>query len=281
MATNYSEPQDKGDVATGLTNLALPSDVVSKILNSIRGGNVDVAAFDSAPSGADIHGNDLILLNTGGTIDLSSISKGDIKGVDAFVFTTNDDVKFDLTGNNTKDFKGAITTGGGSDTIDVNGKKGVTISSGDGNDSVSSASGKDNVNLGSGNDTAKTGDGNDTVSTGAGNDSVVTGSGNDNVFVGSGNDTVSTGDGKDTVTFDSGFIGNAQLNGGGGNDKLDLSSVVISDVVKNGAVVTITLDNGSVITETNFEKFVYDSNGAADGGIVTVGISPFDAHFGG
>jgi Ca2+-binding RTX toxin-like protein len=279
MATNYSEPQDKGDVATGLTNLALPSDVISKILNSIGGGKVDVGAFDSAPTGAGIHGHDLVLLNTGGTIDLSSISKGDIKGVDAFVFTTNDDVKFDLTGKNTGDFKGAITTGGGSDTIDVNSKKGATISTGSGNDSVKSGAGKDSVDLGTGDDKVNTGAGNDTVSTGSGNDSVDTGAGNDKVYVGSGNDTVKTGAGNDFVSLDKGFIGNAQLNGGGGNDKLDLSNVVITNVVKQGAALTITLDNGSVITETNFEKFVYDSNGAADGGIVTVGVNPFDGAF--
>jgi Ca2+-binding RTX toxin-like protein len=283
MATNYDQPLDKGVVAEGLTAMALPGDIVTKILKSLGGGSVDVAAFDSTPTGTGIHGNDLIMINTGGTLDLSSISKADIKGVDAFVFNTNDDVRFDFTGPNTKDFKGVITTGGGNDAIDVNSKKGVTISSGDGSDSVTTGTGKDSVNLGAGNDSISTGKGNDTVSTGAGNDSVNTGAGNDKVFVGSGNDTVNTGVGHDTIKFDSGFNGNAQLNGGAGNDKLDLSNVVINSVTQNGAGLTISLDNGnnadSVVTVTNFEKFIYDSNGDADGGIVTVGVNPFDATF--
>jgi Ca2+-binding RTX toxin-like protein len=283
MATNYDVPVDKGAVAAGLAAMAIPPDIINKILKVVGPGDVDVGSFDSAPTGAGIRGNDLILINKGGTVDLSFISEKAIKGVDAFVFNTNEDVNFDLKGPNTKDFKGVITTGGGNDVIQTNSKKGATVSSGDGDDNVITGAGNDSVNLGTGNDTANTGKGNDTVSTGSGNDSVNTGAGNDKVFVGSGNDTVSTGVGNDTVKLDAGFIGNALLSGGGGNDKLDFSSVVINSVSNNGGVLTINLDNGvnpdSVVTVTDFEKFIYDSNGDAAGGVVTVGVNPFDAGF--
>ena len=259
-------------------------------------------------------------------MDLSGISAKNIAGIDAFVFTTSENVDFTLSGSNTLSFKGVVTTDAGDDTIKLNSKVGVTVSSGDGNDSITTGSGKDYVIAGAGNDTVNTGAGNDTVfagdgddyinsgagndyintgagndsvfagagndtivtgagndsvSTGAGNDNVATGNGDDSVYVGSGNDSVNTGVGSDIVKLAAGFSGNAQFNGGTGvgSDTLDLRNVVITDVDQTGVILTITLDDHSVIEATNFESFIYDSSTVdVDGGIVTVGVSQFVGH---
>jgi Ca2+-binding RTX toxin-like protein len=315
MTTNYSEPLDKEDVATSLHASTLPTYIVNKILQSL-GGDVFVNEVNSDFKTNDLRGNDLVLVNQAGTMDLSHISKADIKDLNALVFTTNENVDFTLSGNHTLSFKGVVTTNGGDDTINLNSIRGVTVSSGYGNDSVNTGAGNDTVLTGAGNDSINTGagddivfagagndtintgagddtvfagagndiintgGGNDSVSTGSGNDSVTTGDGNDTVYVGSGNDSVNTGDGADIVKLAYDFSGNATLDGGNGaQDTLDLSHVVITDVVKNDVVLTITLDDNSVITATNFEKFIYDSSTVdVDGGIVIVGINQFVAH---
>lgn len=318
--SNYSVL--KSGAAASLNSSTLPSDIVAKILSNLD-SHVKVVKFDSlppltAPTGAKVKGKDLVLIDPNGPVNLSSISKADIKGIDAFIFTTNEDVKFTLSGSNTLGFKGVVATNAGDDNIILNSEAGVTVSSGDGNDSVITGSGHDSVKLGAGNDTVNTragndsvstgsgndsintGDGKDTVlagagddiintgghndfvSTGSGNDSVNTGTGNDTVLVGSGNTVINTGSGDDVVKLDFGFSGTlAQLNGNAGTqDKLDLRLVNIDTVVRSGPQLTITLDDGSVIEATHFEKFVYDNNGIdTDGGIVTVGIDKFDADF--
>jgi|CXWL01.1.fsa_nt_gi hypothetical protein len=305
--TNYSVW--KSDAAASLNASTLSSDVVTKILSNLD-AHVKVVKFDSLdpltdPIGAAVKGNDLVLIDPNGSVDLSSISKEEIKGVDAFIFTTNEDVNFTLSGSNTLAFKGVITSNAGDDKIDLNSKAGVTVSSGDGDDSVTTGSGHDSVNLGAGNDTVNTGAGNDSVSTGSGDDSIDTGSGNDTVLVGSGNAVVNMGAGNDTVQLELGYSGIfAQFNGSdGNNDILDLRFVNIDTVVASSdAYLTIVLDDGSVIKAANFEKFVYDRSGINedgdndddgddddgdyeggddddDGEIVIVGVDKFDADF--
>ena len=319
MATsNYSIL--KIDAAASLNSSTLPSDVVAKILSNLE-HHVDVVQFDSlspltSPTGAAIDGKDLVLIDPNGPVDLSSISKADIQGIDAFIFTTNEDVDFDLSGSNTRAFDGVVTTNAGNDNIELNSKVGVTVSSGDGNDSVITGSGNDSVKLGAGDDSVKTGDGNDSVSagdgndsintgagndyvlagtdndsvttgagndfvsTGSGNDSVNSGLGNDTIFLGSGDSIISTGIGNDTVKLDFGFSGMAQVNGDGGIDKLDLRLVNIETVEKSGGILTITLDDGSVIEASNFEKFVYDENPSdTEEDIVIVGAHQLDDNF--
>ena len=260
MTTNYVE--NKTDAASALLASSLPIDISQEIFKSLS-KNVSVAEFDSVPTGAELNGKDLALINIGGTVDLSGVSAADIRDVDAFIFTTNDGVTFILDGAGTGFFKGVVATNGGNDSIVLNSTLGVTVSSGDGNDSVT------------------TGSGNDSVSAGSGNDSIVTGAGNDSVSTGSGTDSVSTGDGNDIVLVGSGS-GGGLLNGDVGNsDSLDLRLVTINnvDVAINGEI-TITFDGGFVITASNFEQFIYDSNGTTTaGGIVTVGVNDFDAAF--
>ena len=79
----------------------------------------------TAPTGSILHGNDLVLIDPGGTVDLSAISKADIKDVDAFVFTTDESVNFTLSGANTLSFKGVVTTNAGDDIITLNSKSGL------------------------------------------------------------------------------------------------------------------------------------------------------------
>lgn len=302
MATsNYSV--SKSQAAASLNSSTLPSDIVTKILSNL-GANVKVVEFNSlapltAPTGAAVKGKDLVLIDPNNPVDLSSISKENIKGIDAFIFTSNEDVNFTLSGSNTLAFKGVITTNAGDDNINLNSDTGVTVSSGDGDDSVITGAGHDSVKLGAGNDTVNTGAGNDSVSAGAGDDSINTGAGNDSVSTGSGNDTVNTGagddtvfvgtgdtvinmgSGKDTAKLDFGFSGIAKLNGGDGSpDKLDLRLVNIDTVSRSGAQLTITLDDGSVIQATKFEKFIYDNDpSSTDEEIVIVGAHQLDDNF--
>jgi Ca2+-binding RTX toxin-like protein len=294
MATNYSE--SRHEVKHALEDSDLPDHIVDAIIGALP-KQVDIISFDDLPSRhdlLDIRGNDLVFFNTGGEVDLSHVSKSILRSVDAFVFSTNDDVTFELGGRGGKLFDGVIVTNGGDDAITVESKKDVSIFSGDGNDSVKSGKGDDKIDLGAGDDYAKTGNGDDTVCTGAGDDSVCTGAGDDEVYLQSGDDTVSTGKGEDYVKMDVGFSGYAMLDGGeekGGkgchdkaSDVLDLRDVVIADVQKDGNELTITLDDDSVITVSNFEKFVYehiyddDINGQ-EGEIVIVGVHTFIDEF--
>ena len=94
---------------------------------------------------------------------------------------------------------------------------------------------------------------------------LTTGKGDDSVVLGSGKDSIVLGGGKDTIDT------------GAGVDKVDLSLLAIRDAVKGSAnQVNVTLKDGTVLSITNAENFVYDSNGADEGGIVTVGLTTLD-----
>ncbi|SEF74513.1 calcium-binding protein [Nitrosomonas ureae] len=215
--TNYSV--SKSTAAASLNASDLPGDIVNKILSKL-GSTVKVVQFDSNlpltnPTGAAVNGKDLVMIDPNGPVDLSSISKANIQGVDAFIFTTNENVDFTLSGSNTFTFKGVVATNAGDDIISLNSRVGVTVSSGDGNDNVKTGSGHDYVNLGAGDDTVNTGAGNDTISAEAGNDSINSGAGNDAVSAGAGNDAIITGAGNDIVWAEA---GNDSVNTGSGND---------------------------------------------------------------
>ncbi len=119
------------------------------------------------------------------------------------------------------------------------------------------------------------------VISGAGNDSISLGAGKDSITLSGGKDTINTGAGIDTIKLAADYAGKltTKLDGGEGNDKLDLSAVAIKSVNVSGAVVTITLDSGAKVQATNIESFVYDSNGDAAGGIKTVGVADIDNSF--
>lgn len=315
MATNYS----KGDVTASLENSTLAPNIVTAILRSLGSNIASDNILPGDPfSYSDLSRQNLVTVNEGGVFDLTDATRLDVARLKAVIFSTNEsvDLTFDHnTGSNA--FRGWVVTNGGDDTIRLSGS-GVKVSSGDGNDTIFTGNGSDSIVAGTGNDsitsgggrdTVYAGSGDDSVATGDGNDSVITGGGNDSVDTGTGNDYVSTysgtvlidtGDGRDTVILgganvlslvDTGnqndivrlgtdFSGTALVDGGAGNlDKLDFRNFDIDFVTQTFDELTITLTDGSVITEVNFERFVYDSNGAAEGGIKTVGIDDFVNHF--
>lgn len=126
------------------------------------------------------------------------------------------------------------------------------------------------------------GNGNDSVVLGVGNDSVVTGAGNDSVSLAGGNDSVLLGAGNDLATLDGAFSGNALINGGGGENTLDLTQVVVQSVItRPDGSVLITLNDGSTVDASNIQSFIYPSassassaEGAPEGEVVSViGVS--------
>ena len=116
--------------------------------------------------------------------------------------------------------------------------------------------------------------------TGTGNDTITLGSGKDTIVLAGGNDSVNTGAGVDIVNLASNFKGTLTLDGGAGNDKVDLSVNTIQSVEKIDATrVIVTLENGAVLELANIENFVYDTNGDLYGGIKTVGLNTLDNAF--
>ena len=122
--------------------MALPPAIVSKMLSSFSSivkvvdfNNSDPASPLTAPTGDSVKGHDLVLIDPIGSVDLSRISAENIARFDALVFTTDENVNFTLSGNNTLSFKGVVSTNGGDDIINLNSIVGVTVSSGYGNDS--------------------------------------------------------------------------------------------------------------------------------------------------
>jgi Ca2+-binding RTX toxin-like protein len=290
MATNYFIAP-KTSVETELNAMTLPAAIVSKMLSSfgdtvkvVNFNNADPASPLTAPTGDSVKGHDLVLIDPIDTVDLSGISAENIAGVDAFVFTTDENVNFTLSGSNTLSFKGVVTTNAGADIINLNSDVGVTVSSGYGNDSITvgsgndyviagvgndtintgagndtvfTAEGNDYVNSGEGNDYINTGAGNDTVFAGAGNDTIVTGAGNDSISTGAGNDNVATGDGDDSVYVGS---GNDSVNTGVGSDIVKLAAGFIGNAQFNGGtgVGSDTLDLRNVVITD-----VYETTGVA------------------
>lgn len=117
------------------------------------------------------------------------------------------------------------------------------------------------------------------IISGSGNDSINLGSGKDSITLSGGKDSINTGAGMDLVKLATDFTGTTELDGGEGYDKLDLRALAIKSVTITNGVVEITLDNGAVVQATNLEKFVYDSNADAEGGILTVGVNELDNTF--
>jgi Ca2+-binding RTX toxin-like protein len=314
MATNYS----KGDVTATLENSTLDPFIVSAIIKSlgpkVASNNIPV---DGELSSSDLFRQNLVTVNDPGVFDLTDATRGDVARLKSLIFSTNEsvDLTFDQ-GRGSDAFRGWVVTNGGDDTIKLSGNN-VKVSSGDGDDAIITGNGNDSIVAGTGNDsittsggrdTVEAGSGDDSISTGGGSDSVLTGGGNDSVYTGDGNDYVSTnsgdvlivtGDGRDTVLLggvngfslvDTGnqndivrlgadFSGFAAVDGGAGNfDKLDFRNFDITSVSQDFDELTITLSDGSEISAINFERFVYDNNGAAQGGIRTVGIDDFLTH---
>ncbi|MFS1945096.1 hypothetical protein [Vibrio lentus] len=125
----------------------------------------------------------------------------------------------------------SIHAGAGDDEIHAN----------DGDDIIHAGAGDDEIHANDGDDIIHAGAGDDEIHADGGNDEIYAGIGNDTIYTGQGNDIAYGGDGKDTLTSGGGntslyggagkdnltgsYQGNNTLNGGEGDDVLQLSSV--------------------------------------------------------
>jgi Ca2+-binding RTX toxin-like protein len=205
-------------------------------------------------------------------INLGSLSSSTRKALNAVIF--NRDGNDPDTTLNLSSFRGTVVLGDGNDT--VTGSSQVAIDAGAGNDSIVTGSGSDTIVGGAGNDTIKSGSSSDLIKGGAGNDSVDAGSGNDTIYAGGGSDTIMGGEGNDRIIIEPDASGTTVINGGSGSrDSLDLFGVVITGAQLSSGTLQITLDTGAIIQVQSVELFIYDNNGAAAGGAVTVGLTQF------
>jgi Ca2+-binding RTX toxin-like protein len=222
-------------------------------------------------------------LSSNQVVDLSKLSNRKGKSEDDSsksgsldVIAFNNDMNVDLK---LASFKGVVLLGNGNDKVSGGGGS-LAINAGGGNDTITTGSNSDTIVGGDGNDSISSGSGKDLVKGGAGNDRIDSGRDNDTVYTGSGSDTILAGDGDDRIIIEA-IAGDAQVvdGGKGSRDVLDLSGVTVSGAAQAGATVTITLDGGATVAVTGIERFMYDTNGATAGGVVTVGLSTFLGDF--
>lgn len=193
-------------------------------------------------------------------LDFGKVSSSEQSEIKGLVFDTDRSVR--LSG--LKNFEGVIGLGDGNDSVNAAASRGDIM--------VCSSAGNDSVTTGSGNDSVSIGSGKDSVSTGAGNDEIS--------FEGaSGGAKAMAGAGNDDILFTSGFSGGPgvkiSIDGGGGNDSLDLSEMSIVAVKRAGKGVDVTLADQTVITVKSVEYFSY-----LDGAEVrTVGVVEFNNAF--
>jgi len=221
-------------------------------------------------------------LSANGIVDLANLPKPPkTKGKESSsssgtldVIAFNNDAAVDLR---LASFKGAVLLGNGNDKVSGGGGA-LAINAGGGNDSITTGSSADTIVAGTGNDTVNSGSGADRVWGGEGNDRIDAGADADSIYSGTGSDTIIAGTGSDRIIIEA-IAGDAKvIDGGTGRkdtDYLDLSLVNITSANLAGSTLNITLDTGATLTVTNIEQFVYDNNGAAAGGVITVGLTQF------
>lgn len=253
-STTLSVTQPLANAAT-LKNVASSTDVLTFALSS--GQVVDLSKMKSQGGSSSDSG--------------SSSSRSSL---DVIAFNNDQNVDLRLS-----KFKGAVLLGNGNDKV-TGGGGSLVINANGGNDTIMTGSSSDTISGGDGNDSISSGGGKDLVYGGACNDRIDSGKDNDTVYTGSGSDTIMAGDGDDRIIIQA-IAGDAQVvDGGKGNkDVLDLSGVTVTSAAQAGSTVTITLDTGATVTVTGMERFVYDTNGADAGGVVTVGLSTFLGDF--
>ncbi|QDV56453.1 DUF4114 domain-containing protein [Rosistilla oblonga] len=196
-----------------------------------------------------------------------------------------------------------IEGGDGADHID--GGAGVdTINGGDGNDKIDGGEGNDRISGGAGDDVIEGGAGNDVIDGNEGNDTLTGGEGSDTLRGGAGNDVIDGSDDatRDTLNGDAGDdkiiagkndvanggagddvivakAGNVKVNGGAGNDTLDLSELPPdthkpAEINVPGGVANV---GGEKVTFQNIEKVIgttgddnFSFSGAENGDKFTV-----------
>ena len=221
--------------------------------NVEAGGNDTLfgQAGDDQLDGGD--GDDTLSGGTGDDILIGGVGADDLEGGD---------------GTDTASYEGSsaavtvdLTTGTGTGG-DAQGDTLANIENLTGSDHDDTLTGDAGANVltgGAGNDSLSGGEGADTLVGGAGNDTMLGGGGND-VFAGvEGNDTMFGEAGDDLFVLDGNApSSNSWLDGGAGNDTVDLSSATEG--------WTVVLDNGATISDTD----AFDANALSDdAGVVT------------
>ena len=142
----------------------------------------------------------------------------------------------DLSGNSLREefvlhFEAHFKENGASDE-----QAGMTITTGEEDDTIMASAGPDYVSAGNGNDVISAGSGNDNITAGAGNDTIEAGAGNDWIYGGAGADTMIGGADNDTffygATSDSSGSQKDIIGDFEANDKIDLSSIISELVVE-------------------------------------------------
>ncbi len=193
-------------------------------------------------------------------LNLGSVSSAEQSEIKGLVFDTDRSIQ--LTG--LKNFEGVIGLGDGNDLVNAAQSRGdIMVCTSAGNDSIVTGSGQDSVSIGLGRDS---------VSTGAGSDKIS--------FEGtSAGAKVVAGTGNDDILFSSGFSGGPgvqiSIDGGSGDDSLNLSEMSIAAVKRAGKGVQVTLSDQTVITVKGVEYFSY-LDGAE---LKTVGVLDFNNAF--
>ncbi|WP_417744446.1 DUF4114 domain-containing protein [Rosistilla oblonga] len=196
-----------------------------------------------------------------------------------------------------------IEGGDGNDHID-GGAGADTINGGDGNDKIDGGDGNDRISGGAGDDVIEGGAGNDVIDGNEGNDTLTGGEGSDTLRGGAGNDVIDGSDDatRDTLNGDAGDdkiiagkndvanggagddvivakAGNVKVNGGAGNDTLDLSELPPdahrpAEINVPGGVANV---GGEKVTFQNIEKVIgttgddnFSFSGAENGNKFTV-----------
>ncbi len=118
-----------------------------------------------------------------------------------------------------------------------------------GNDLLTGDQGADVFSGGAGNDRLFGGQGGDTLNGGAGNDQLYGEHGNDLLISGGGSDIMDGAQGSDTFRFNGAQNGDiVTVDGGTGNDTIDLTQYRGSDVSNNGSQIVVNLGGGQSLT---------------------------------
>src|SRR5690606_27020934 len=250
---------------------------VSTILADLSGGQATTLVGDTGDdmlfgnNGADVlnggAGADLLVGGNGGDtyiVDdygdtVVEFDGGGTDTVEASIDSYNLDANVErLTYTGTGDFTGAgneldniIRGGAGNDSL-YGGGGNDTLHGDEGDDYLSGGDGDDTLNGNAGNDYLDGGDGNDTLNGGAGDD-VIRGRAGDDTITGGGGNVILV---YDTPDFGHDRVIGFDANPNGGQDKIDLRGLGITDanfdtrvVIQTGATETvITIDGESTIT---------------------------------
>lgn len=218
------------------------------VLNGGAGADLLVGGNGGDTYIVDDYGDTVVEFDGGGTDTVEA-------SIDSYTLDANVER---LTYTGTGDFTGAgneldniIRGGAGNDSL--YGEDGNdTIHANDGDDYLSGGAGNDTLNGNIGNDYLDGGDGDDTLNGGDGDDIIRGGAGNDAINVGAGFNTIV----YDTLDFGNDIVTSFDANPNGGQDKIDLRGLGITDanfdervnIAADGTNTVVTIDGGGTIT---------------------------------